>query len=61
MMRNGLSSDTATHVTIVFGVYLDNWFLQKWYIGFEQRAIVCFLKQSKGDLRHTENVCFISS
>ena len=34
-------------------------FLQKEETGFEHQAIVCFVKQSKGDLAHTENVCFI--
>ena len=64
--ENRLSADTATvHVKGIFGVYLEYiWIidsLQKWGTGFDHRVIVCFLKQSEGDLVQTEKVCFILS
>ena len=59
-MQNLISSDTATnHVIGIFGVYLDNWFLQKWETGFEHPAIILFVNQSEVDLMHKETVFFI--
>ena len=61
-MQNRFSADTSTfHVKSIFGVYLENWFLQNWEAGFEHQAIVCFTKQSEGYLVHTQTACFILS
>ena len=61
MMENWLYAETATfHVKGIFGVYLDNWFLQNWETGFENWDIVCFVKQSEGYLVHTETFFFNS-
>ena len=65
-MRNQLSADTDTvHVEGAFVAYLDYYWgddsYKKKETGFEHQDIVCFVKQSEGDMVHTETVCFISS